>query len=138
MTAAADSIADLPLTAAELRVVLAPFVSEVWPYERVSALYHAWRSGIPAIKIGVELKATKNAVIGKIHRLAERNIVRLRANPSVDQKYRTPEMERRRHADRARVTRECQKGAPLLLSSPARYPPCRAPFPRLVSSRPPV
>ncbi len=44
-------------------------MSEEWTSERVSALVALWEEGLPTSEIGRRLGVTKNAVVGKVHRL---------------------------------------------------------------------
>ncbi len=41
-----------------------------WSYERVEQLTRLWEEGLPAAEIGRRMGLTKNAVIGKVHRIA--------------------------------------------------------------------
>ena len=41
-----------------------------WTDERVELLTSLWEEGLPAAEIGRRLGLTKNAVIGKVHRIA--------------------------------------------------------------------
>jgi GcrA cell cycle regulator len=41
-----------------------------WTPERVAELTRLWDEGLPAAEIGRRLGLTKNAVIGKVHRIA--------------------------------------------------------------------
>ena len=40
-----------------------------WTPERIQALMAMWAEGLPASEIGRRLDVTKNAVVGKVHRL---------------------------------------------------------------------
>ncbi|MGY8990002.1 MAG: GcrA family cell cycle regulator [Rhodospirillales bacterium] len=40
-----------------------------WTPERIQALMAMWTEGLPASEIGRRLDVTKNAVVGKVHRL---------------------------------------------------------------------
>jgi len=40
-----------------------------WTPERIQALIAMWNEGLPASEIGRRLAVTKNAVVGKVHRL---------------------------------------------------------------------
>jgi len=44
-------------------------MAEDWTPERVSTLMALWGEGIPTSEIGRRLGVTKNAVVGKVHRL---------------------------------------------------------------------
>ncbi len=44
-------------------------MSVEWIPSRVSALIALWDEGIPASEIGRRLNVTKNAIVGKVHRL---------------------------------------------------------------------
>lgn len=44
-------------------------MSEEWTSERVNALRALWKEGLPTSEIGRRLGVTKNAVVGKVHRL---------------------------------------------------------------------
>jgi GcrA cell cycle regulator len=41
-----------------------------WSSERVEQLTQLWEEGLPAAEIGRRMGLTKNAVIGKVHRIA--------------------------------------------------------------------
>lgn len=41
-----------------------------WSNERVEQLTQLWEAGLPAAEIGRRMGLTKNAVIGKVHRIA--------------------------------------------------------------------
>lgn len=44
-------------------------MSHEWTPQRINALIALWEEGIPTSEIGRRLDITKNAVIGKVHRL---------------------------------------------------------------------
>lgn len=44
-------------------------MTDEWIPQRVSALIALWDEGLPASEIGRRLGVTKNAVVGKVHRL---------------------------------------------------------------------
>ncbi|MEX2451964.1 MAG: GcrA family cell cycle regulator [Rhodospirillales bacterium] len=44
-------------------------VAVEWTPERMQALIAMWNEGLPASEIGRRLHVTKNAVVGKVHRL---------------------------------------------------------------------
>ena len=44
-------------------------MSEEWTTKRVSALIALWSEGLTTSEIGCRLGVTKNAVVGKVHRL---------------------------------------------------------------------
>lgn len=44
-------------------------MSEEWTPKRVSALIALWNEGLSTSEIGNRLNVTKNAVVGKVHRL---------------------------------------------------------------------
>jgi len=44
-------------------------MSVEWTPERIQALMAMWTEGLPASEIGRRLDVTKNAVVGKVHRL---------------------------------------------------------------------
>ena len=44
-------------------------MSEEWTPKRVSALIALWNEGLSTSEIGARLGVTKNAVVGKVHRL---------------------------------------------------------------------
>ena len=44
-------------------------MSEEWTPDRISTLMALWGEGIPTSEIGRRLGVTKNAVVGKVHRL---------------------------------------------------------------------
>ena len=44
--------------------------ANTWTQERVELLTALWEEGLPAAEIGRRLGLTKNAVIGKVHRIA--------------------------------------------------------------------
>lgn len=44
-------------------------MNEDWSLERTQALIELWKTGLPAGEIGNRLGVTKNAVVGKVHRL---------------------------------------------------------------------
>src|SRR6187402_257292 len=41
-----------------------------WTPKRTESLIKLWKSGVPTSEIGRKLKVTKNAVVGKAHRLS--------------------------------------------------------------------
>ena len=48
---------------------MAPAASSVWTEERLTKLEQLWNEGIPITRIGAALGVTRNAVVGKVHRL---------------------------------------------------------------------
>lgn len=44
-------------------------VNEIWTAEKIEALKTLWRDGVTASNIGLQLGCTKNAVLGKVHKL---------------------------------------------------------------------
>lgn len=40
-----------------------------WTEERIALLVEMWKAGVPTSEIGRKLDVTKNAVVGKVHRL---------------------------------------------------------------------
>lgn len=64
-----------------------------WNSDRVTALTRAWDAGTSITQIGKLLGCTRNAVVGKAHRLGlaarQSPIIRGRDNESIDQFLRT-------------------------------------------------
>ena len=44
-------------------------INDIWPQEKIDALREHWISGIPASEIGAQMGISKNAVLGKVHKL---------------------------------------------------------------------
>lgn len=45
-------------------------MEETWTHERIQLLTQLWDEGIPSAEIGRRMGLTKNAIIGKVHRIA--------------------------------------------------------------------
>jgi len=54
-----------------------------WEFEKLAALVGHWREGCSTAEIGRRLGVTKNAVVGKTHRLADAGILEPRENPII-------------------------------------------------------
>lgn len=54
-----------------LRAALEPHVSKPWPVEKLILLCHFWRSGISTSAAAAKVGVTKNALVGKAHRLID-------------------------------------------------------------------
>jgi GcrA cell cycle regulator len=67
----------------DLRSQLQRSVTPAWPIDRLMALCEGWLSGDSASQIGkrVEVHASKNAVVGKVHRLVAFDILEGRPDP---------------------------------------------------------
>ncbi|TCS61678.1 GcrA family cell cycle regulator [Varunaivibrio sulfuroxidans] len=69
-----------------------------WTTERTNTLIALWNEGLPTSEIGRRLEVTKNAVVGKVHRLGLKkraSPIRAASAPS------TPKTERRKEAPTA-------------------------------------
>jgi GcrA cell cycle regulator len=60
-------------------------LTNLWPEEKIEHLKVLWSSGISSMEISIAMKITKNAVLGKVHRL------RLPARPSPIKRYTAPD-----------------------------------------------
>lgn len=69
------------MTDLELRAALTSFVSPEWSIEKMLHLVPLWNEGHSTVQIGVRIGVSKNAVVGKIHRLQDAGIVTGRASP---------------------------------------------------------
>ncbi len=69
------------MTEAELRIALAPFVTDTWPISLLLVLYHEWEAGTPTAEIGKKCRVTKNAAVGKGGRLVAGGVLRGRGSP---------------------------------------------------------
>jgi GcrA cell cycle regulator len=72
-----------PLTDAELRRLLAPFVSGAWSMEPLLTLWREWHLGTPTRIIGAKCGVSKNAVVGKAHRLGDAGTLPGRPSPII-------------------------------------------------------
>jgi len=59
-----------------------------WTPDRIDLLTRLWSSGMPTAQIGKELGITKNAVVGKAHRM------KLKARPSPIKRGASPQVRR--------------------------------------------
>jgi len=62
---------------------IAGMASEAWPEERLERLVGLWRDGLSTSEIGVQMGTTKNAIVGKAHRLIDAGILEPRASPII-------------------------------------------------------
>lgn len=60
-----------PWDEGRLRAALAPHATNAWPMDKLLVLCREWRDGTPTADLTAKVGATKNAAIGKIHRLLE-------------------------------------------------------------------
>ena len=63
--------------------MLAPRASDVWPMERMLALCRGWDAAEPAKVLAARLGVTKNALLGKVNRLAALGILASRGSPII-------------------------------------------------------
>lgn len=68
-TAVLNKVHELGLEARELVYWRPVRGSENWPPERIELLKQRWAEGLSASQIGAEFGLTRNAIIGKVHRL---------------------------------------------------------------------
>jgi GcrA cell cycle regulator len=80
---APGQVCKIPLTDAELRRALAACASSQWPFERLLVLCREWIAGASTVEIGAKVHATKNAAVGKIHRLIDFGILDPRPSPII-------------------------------------------------------
>jgi len=113
-------------TEAELRIILAPVVTNVWPMDRLLALCFGWYDGKIARAIGRELGVSKSAILGKADRLIARGILTPRWSAPKDQ---SDEAKRLRARDNERDYRrrkaEAESNVALALERGARLPPVK-------------
>jgi len=62
----AEIAAEIP---AEVPAEVAAEIIETWTPERIEALTRLWEEGVTTAEIGRRIGVTKNAVIGKVHRI---------------------------------------------------------------------
>ncbi len=92
------------------RAVLERHKSGAWPVDRLLQLCAEQQAGTLYTTIGERLGCGKNAVVGKVRRLAELNILIPRPNPSIARPDVTDAMRRRRASDHQREMRRRRKG----------------------------
>jgi GcrA cell cycle regulator len=57
--------------------------TSAWPAEKDAMLIKLWEEGLAVSKIGEAMGITKNAVVGRAHRLEERNLLERRKSPII-------------------------------------------------------
>lgn len=77
--ASSDNSGSVRLTAAQFRDLLARYQTEAWPLDSLVTLCLSIQAGASVGAIGKVLCVSKNAVVGKSHRLMEVGILRRRA-----------------------------------------------------------
>jgi GcrA cell cycle regulator len=101
---------------------LLPRPEQIWPPERTAELLRLRERAMSARQIARELGVTRNAVIGKLHRL-KLTIVTVRVTSEAWRQQRREQAARRRARERARDVRP----------RPVRQGPIRAPLPGKVN-----
>jgi hypothetical protein len=69
-------------------------VTATWPLERLLALCAGWNAGDKAEALAARLRTTKDALIGKVHRLKKRGILEARPSPIRGTKQRPDDAPR--------------------------------------------
>lgn len=69
------------LSMVELRAVLLPLANSIWPLERLLRLCLNYREGLSLAQIALRFGCGKNAIVGKVHRLIDKNILVGRGQP---------------------------------------------------------
>lgn len=114
---------------AELRVILAPVVNNVWPIDRLLALCAGWYRGDTTSEIGKQLGVSKSGIIGKAARLCACGALSHRPNPRAPHPDQSPEAKRkrqrdneahyrRRHANQEFAAERSKRQVPLALNKP--------------------
>lgn len=78
------------LTDAQLRIVLAPCVSGIWPMERAIRICRLYEAGTSLSDIAAAFGVKKNAVVGKVHRFVATGILVARGNAGGNPAYKKP------------------------------------------------
>ncbi len=77
-----------------------------WPKETVIRLINEWEKGTTTLELQRIFRRSKNSLVGKIHRLAERGLLKLRGSPIIrdlDDPRRNPDPNRR-NVPRPKIT----------------------------------
>jgi GcrA cell cycle regulator len=106
---------------------LLPRPEQIWPPERTAELLRLRERAMSARQIARELGVTRNAVIGKLHRL-KLTIVQVRVTTDRHRQQRREQAARRRARERAARGPERD-----VRPRPARQGPTRAPVPGKVN-----
>lgn len=114
------------------------FVTDNWPLSKLEELCDGWRAGTSTVRIGDSLGVTKNAVVGKVHRLVDAGLLEPRASPIVRHGEPTPG-EQPPRAPRATLAplRSVDVVWPPPMPEPPVVPP-RSVLAPIVAPRPPV
>lgn len=100
-----------------------------WTPERTNALMALWDEGLPTAEIGRRLGVTKNAVVGKVHRLG----LPKRGSPISKERAPSSRPAAPRPAPSSRPA-----AAPAQLAAPRPEPVAYDPEPERVEARPPA
>jgi GcrA cell cycle regulator len=73
----------IPADAMDLRAQLKYVANSVWSIDRLVVVCEGWRDALSTSAIGRKLNVTKNAVVGKTHRLVALGILEARDNPII-------------------------------------------------------
>jgi len=85
-----------PLTRDELRTVLKAHATEAWPVEKLLTLCLGWQAGEKTVALAIRLGVTKNALVGKAHRLTAFGLLSARPSPILGAPLTTAQREARR------------------------------------------
>jgi GcrA cell cycle regulator len=70
-----------PATADEWRTALQPHANDVWPVGKLVALCLGWIAGEKTFALAARLQVSKNAAVGKVHRLVAKGVLAGRPSP---------------------------------------------------------
>ena len=70
-----------PLTEPVRQAALGRLAHGDWTHDRLTRLCDEWERGTPSDQIAAMLRVSKNAVVGKVHRLTKRGLLHHRPNP---------------------------------------------------------
>lgn len=81
----------------DARDPLARYATEAWPAKKLPALCAGWRAGETAVALADRLGVSKNALIGKVHRLISHGILEGRPSPISRRDEQAPSPSRSAH-----------------------------------------
>ena len=106
-----------PVTAPVRLAALGRLAHGDWTHDRLTRLCDEWERGTPSDQIAAMLRVSKNAVVGKVHRLTKRGLLHHRPNP---------------------VSRGPREPKPPPAPRPMNAPPPTVTLPPLLSGLPPL
>lgn len=113
-----------PATGDELRTALQPYASDTWPVDKLVRLCLGWIAGEKTVALADRLQVSKNAAVGKVHRLVAWGLLGARPSPLLGAPL-TPEQRDERRQARVPVAT-----LPPLPSASESVAESRAPDPR--------